>query len=132
MAAMPRDAAGDDAHHVVEGVEHRLLAGHGDVVVAVALDHQRADRLLDLLRRVGGEEGRVDLGDLFEVEDLHRGGDRNVDGVVDVEADHLALRLEDADHPETRPGDAHEAAQGVLLAEQLALHGGPDDASCPP
>ncbi len=52
------DAGGDDAHHVVEGVEHRLLAGDGDVLLAVALDHQRADRLLDLLRR-GRRAGSV-------------------------------------------------------------------------
>src|SRR5574340_533203 len=49
----------------------------------------------------------------------HRARGGNVDGVVQVEAEHLAFRLHHADHAVALTADAQVAAERVLPGEQL-------------
>ena len=59
-------------------------------------------------------------------------GDGDVGRVVDVEAEELPLRLEDADDEETEAADPDPPAEGRRLAEELRFSFGPRTASGAP
>ena len=74
--------------------------------------------------RLGAGGDHVDLHQLVEVEQVHRGGHRHVGGVVEVEAEELPLRLHDADHQEAtgrRSAPAGRAADSAPKISRASL-----------
>ena len=71
-------------------------------------------------------EEHVDLEQLVAIEQLLRDGDMHVRGVVDVEPEHPAFRSHQADNLQAPAADAHVFAEGVAVAEQLALQRRPE------
>ena len=65
--------------------------------------------------------GQVDLGQAVAVEQLHRARRRHEGGVVQVDAEELALRREHADDAELQPADAQPRAERVVGAEEFVL-----------
>ena len=74
----------------------------------------------DIPVRLRGVE-QIDLHQALAVEHAERPPDGDEDGIIQVEAQHLALGLHDADHAVRLPTDTHPLAQGRFIAEKLPL-----------
>ena len=69
-----------------------------------------------------GSYSDVDLHQALAVEHVQRAADRDEHGVVQVEAEHLALGFHHADDAVALAADAQARAERVLAAEQLLRH----------
>jgi hypothetical protein len=71
-------------------------------------------------------EEHVDPHHTVVVEQILRARHRHVCGIVDVEAERLALRRHHADHDESTSADVDVLTEGVRLPEQLSLERRPE------
>ena len=120
-AAERRDAERQHVDDRPEHVEHLLLRDDSEVLGAVACRKNSLDAVDDLVDgRVLGVE-HVDLEQPLPVEQLEAARGRNVDRVVEVDADHVALRFHDADDAVALAADADPVAERVRAAVELRV-----------
>ena len=70
---------------------------------------------------------QIDLHDSVAVVELERARRRDVGSVVEVDAEKLSLRFENADDAKLQAADAHACAQRIVGTEQFLLELGAED-----
>src|SRR5690606_38766612 len=112
----------NETQDAIEAGEHVLLREQREILFAV----QRDQLALDALRHFGAggalAEGDIDFAQAFAVEQLQAAIDGDVDDVVEIEAEHLALRLHHADDAKPVATDTHQLTEWIGIAEQLRAH----------
>src|SRR5574343_2029509 len=126
-ATQRADGHGQHVEDVGQRRHHLFLGDDGEILAAVARHHPLLDGGRDDSRRHAFLGGQVDLVEAGAVEDFQGAGGRDERGVVEVDAEELALGFEDADDAELVGADAQLGAERILGAEQFILQFGAED-----
>jgi hypothetical protein len=117
------DREGDAVDHLAKDVEHGRLGGDREILVAaVAVGEEFANLFFDDVDQAPVREGHIDFAEIVHVEHPHREGDGDVDGVIEIEAERVALGRHDSDHAKSRVRDSNHLSECVLITEEFALH----------
>ncbi len=108
-----------------------LLGGDGEILAAVAGDEHAADGGHHLFQGRAVLIDQIDFKQAFPVEQLQPFARRNIDRIVQVNPQHIALGLHHADYPIAVAADAYPFAQRVAVAEQFVAHFCPQDREGP-
>ncbi len=126
-AAERADRHGQHVEDVGQGRHHFFLGDDGEILPSVPRHHALAHGGGNNRRRHALVGRQVDLVEALAVEYLERPRRRNEGGIVEVDAEELALGLEHPDDAELVGADTQAGAERILRAEQFLLELRPED-----
>ena len=93
---------------------------------AVAIGEGLSDFFLHDVDQAPVRKGHINFSEFFHVEHPHREGDRDVDGIVEIQAEAVALGSHHTDNAQSGVGNSNKLTQRIVVPEEFAFYLGPE------